>query len=301
MVLLALLPDFLLLLSGTALRRVLPVGGWQALDTLNFYLLFPALIFVSALGAPPAGADIAILAPGIWGIMLFACLLGWLVRAWGPVRFLDFAALWQTAWRFNTALAMVMVQALPVEYRALMSIAIGLAVPVANILAVAALSRGQGMGLAKTIKLVVSNPFLLASLAGLCCSVLELSLPDTLLLALEKLAKAAIPLALLSIGAAMQWQALWRLGRFEAALNCIKLVLMPALMLAVCYVLAVPTGPAMVLILFAALPTASAAHVLASVYGANRQPVATVIAQSTLLGCLTLPLWLWLLFYFYLG
>lgn len=297
----ALLPDFLLLLSGTALRRVLPSGGWQSLDTLNFYLLFPALIFISALGAPPAGRDLIILAPGIWGIMLFACLLGWLVRAWGPVRFLDFAALWQTAWRFNTALAMVMVQALPVEYRALMSIAIGLAVPVANILAVAALSRGQGMGLAKTIKLVVSNPFLLASLAGLCCSVLELSLPDTLLLALEKLAKAAIPLALLSIGAAMQWQALWRLGRFEAALNCIKLVLMPALMLAVCYVLAVPTGPAMVLILFAALPTASAAHVLASVYGANRQPVATVIAQSTLLGCLTLPLWLWLLFYFYLG
>lgn len=297
----ALLPDFLLLLSGTALRRVLPSGGWQSLDTLNFYLLFPALIFISALGAPPAGRDLIILAPGIWGIMLFACLLGWLVRAWGPVRFLDFAALWQTAWRFNTALAMVMVQALPVEYRALMSIAIGLAVPVANILAVAALSRGQGMGLAKTIKLVVSNPFLLASLAGLCCSVLELSLPDTLLLALEKLAKAAIPLALLSIGAAMQWLALWRLGRFEAALNCIKLVLMPALMLAVCYVLAVPTGPAMVLILFAALPTASAAHVLASVYGANRQPVATVIAQSTLLGCLTLPLWLWLLFYFYLG
>lgn len=297
----ALLPDFLLLLSGTALRRVLPSGGWQSLDTLNFYLLFPALIFISALGAPPAGRDLIILAPGIWGIMLFACLLGWLVRAWGPVRFLDFAALWQTAWRFNTALAMVMVQALPVEYRALMSIAIGLAVPVANILAVAALSRGQGMGLAKTIRLVVSNPFLLASLAGLCCSVLELSLPDTLLLALEKLAKAAIPLALLSIGAAMQWQALWRLGRFEAALNCIKLVLMPALMLAVCYVLAVPTGPAMVLILFAALPTASAAHVLASVYGANRQPVATVIAQSTLLGCLTLPLWLWLLFYFYLG
>lgn len=297
----ALLPDFLLLLSGTALRRVLPSGGWQSLDTLNFYLLFPALIFISALGAPPAGRDLIILAPGIWGIMLFACLLGWLVRAWGPVRFLDFAALWQTAWRFNTALAMVIVQALPVEYRALMSIAIGLAVPVANILAVAALSRGQGMGLAKTIRLVVSNPFLLASLAGLCCSVLELSLPDTLLLALEKLAKAAIPLALLSIGAAMQWQALWRLGRFEAALNCIKLVLMPALMLAVCYVLAVPTGPAMVLILFAALPTASAAHVLASVYGANRQPVATVIAQSTLLGCLTLPLWLWLLFYFYLG
>jgi len=301
MVLLALLPDFLLLLSGTALRRVLPVGGWQALDTLNFYLLFPALIFVSALGAPPAGADIAILAPGIWGIMLFACLLGWLVRGWGPVRFLDFAALWQTAWRFNTALAMVMVQALPAEHRALMSIAIGLAVPVANILAVGVLSRGQGLGFTKSVRLIATNPFLLASLAGLFCSLFALTLPDILMLALQKLAQAAIPLALLSIGAAMQWQALWRLGRFAAALNSIKLVLMPAAMLVVCYWLAVPSGPAMVLILFAALPTASAAHVLASVYGAERQPVATVIAQSTMLGCLTLPLWLFLLFHIYPG
>jgi len=299
MVLLALLPDFLLLLGGTALRKVLPPAGWQALDTLNFYLLFPALIFISALGAPPAGRDLMILAPGIWGIMLFACLLGWLVRAWGPARFLDFAALWQTAWRFNTALAMVMVQALPVEYRALMSIAIGLAVPVANILAVSALSRGQGMGLVKTLKLVASNPFLLASLAGLLCSVLAVSLPEPLLLALHKLAQAALPLALLSIGAAMQWQALWRLDRFQLALNTIKLLLMPALMLLICYLTAVPADPALVLVLFAALPTASAAHVLASVYGAERQPVATLIAQSTMLGCISLPLWLLLLFKIY--
>lgn len=299
MVLLALLPDFLVLLAGRVLRKILPPAGWQALDSLNFYLLFPALIFISALGAPPAAKELLILAPGIWGIMLFACWLGWLLRSWGPARFLDFAALWQTAWRFNTALAMVMVQALPPEHRALMSIAIGLAVPVANILAVTALSRGQSVGLRKTLKLVLSNPFLLASLAGLVCSVLAVSIPEVLLSALRKLAQAAIPLALLSIGAAMQWQALWQLERFQLALNSIKLIVMPALMLLCCYLLAVPAGPAMVLVLFAALPTASAAHVLASVYGAARQPVATLIAQSTLLGCLSLPLWLLLLFKIY--
>jgi malonate transporter and related proteins len=51
----------------------------------------------------------------------------------------------------------------------------------------------------------------------------------------------------------------------------------------------------MVLTIFAALPTASAAHVLASAYGADRENVATLIAQSTLLGCLTLPFWLMVL------
>lgn len=46
------------------------------------------------------------------------------------------------------------------------------------------------------------------------------------------------------------------------------------------------------LVLFAALPTASAAHVLAAGFGANRELVATLIAQSTLLSAATLPLWI---------
>ena len=41
-----------------------------------------------------------------------------------------------------------------------------------------------------------------------------------------------------------------------------------------------------------ALPSASAAHVLASVFGADREAAATVIAQTTFLGVVTLPLWL---------
>ncbi len=44
--------------------------------------------------------------------------------------------------------------------------------------------------------------------------------------------------------------------------------------------------------LFAALPTASAAHVLAAGFGANRELVATLIAQSTLLSAATLPVWI---------
>ena len=48
------------------------------------------------------------------------------------------------------------------------------------------------------------------------------------------------------------------------------------------------------LLVFAALPTASAAHVLASAFGADRERVATIIAQSTLLSGITLPLWIYL-------
>ena len=291
-VILALLPDFLLLLIGALVRRTLPAPGWQGIDKLNFHLLFPALIFASALRSPPSTADLSVMGLGAWAGMLLACGLGWLLRGLGPEKFVDFAGMWQTAWRFNTALAIVAVQALPVEYRGLMSIAIGLAVPVANILAVSALSRGQEMSWAKTVRQVLLNPFLIASVAGVSLSVLQIELPEPAMQAVTKLAQAAVPVALLSIGASVNWRAIARMDRFEAALNAIKLIVLPGATLLGATLLGLGPGPRTVLTLFAALPTASAAHVLASVYGADRERVATLIAQSTLLGCVSLPLWL---------
>lgn len=110
--------------------------------------------------------------------------------------------------------------------------------------------------------------------------------------ALVKLGQAAVPMALLSISASVNWRALARMDRFEAALNAIKLLFLPGATLTGTTLLGLGHGPSLTLTVFAALPTASAAHVLASAYGADRERVATVIAQSTVLGCVTLPLWL---------
>ena len=67
---------------------------------------------------------------------------------------------------------------------------------------------------------------------------------------------------------------------------------MPAVTLGACLLLDAEPALAQVLTMFAALPTASAAHVLASAFGADRMRAATAVAQSTLLSALTLPLWI---------
>lgn len=46
------------------------------------------------------------------------------------------------------------------------------------------------------------------------------------------------------------------------------------------------------LTVFAALPTASASHVLSAAFGADRRLTATIVAQGTLLATITLPLWI---------
>ncbi|QRG06286.1 AEC family transporter [Xanthobacter dioxanivorans] len=291
-ILIALLPDFSLIALGGALRLTLSPDAWKGIDKLNFQVLFPALIFTAALSKAPDAGDVLVVGVGVWLIIGLGFCLAWPLRSLGPERFLDFAGLWQTAWRFNTALAFVAVQTLPETHRALMSIAIGMAVPLANVLAIGALSRGHALSLPKMIRQIVTNPFFVASVAGMALSMLRVDLSPLLLKPVRMLAMAAIPIALLSIGASLNWRALARVNRFSVALNAIKLLILPAATWALATAIGIDPVRTTVLTLFAALPTASAAHVLASVFGADREAVATLIAQSTLIGCVSLPMWL---------
>ena len=287
-----LLPSFLLVGLGGLLRKRLSENAWQGLDRLNFEILFPALLFVAAASRPIDIGKLAVMAPVVWSILAVGLALGWLARPAGPEKFLDFAGAWQVGWRFNTALGLVAVELLTHGGAGEMAVAVGMGVPVANLFAVSALSRGGALGFGATVAKVALNPFLLASLGGVVFGVMGWRLPTPIMAPIEMLARAAIPIALLSIGATMNWGALARLDRFNGAICAIKLVALPVFALGVSLALSLDPAIASVLVVFAALPTASAAHVLASAFGANRNLVATLIAQTTLLAAVTLPIWI---------
>ncbi len=291
-ILTGLLPSFLLVLLGGLLRHRLSENAWQGLDRLNFEILFPALLFTTAASRPIDPSNLFVVGPLVWAVSLLGLALGWFARPYGPTRFLDFAGCWQTAWRFNTALGFVVVGALPSADLGLYAIAIGLGIPMVNIFAVLALSRGTGFGVSMALHKVALNPFLLASLAGVVVGVTQIHIPAPVLAPVNMLAQAAIPVALISIGATLSWRALGRLDRFSGILVMTKLIALPMAVTGCALILggAHPVVP--VLIIFAALPTASAAHVLAAGFGADRVLPATLIAQTTLLSALTLPVWM---------
>ncbi|SDR48266.1 AEC family transporter [Pseudovibrio sp. Tun.PSC04-5.I4] len=288
----ALLPSLGLLALGGVFGKRMDPATWRGIDTLNFQLLFPALMFSAAASRPIQFEDAAIIGFGVWGILGLGLVLGWFLRPFGPAKFLDFAAGWQTAWRFNTAIAFVAINALDKDSASLMAIAIGFAVPLANLMAVTALSMGKELGFKGIILKVVLNPFFLAAFAGVSVGLSGFSLPSLLMQGLNQLALAAIPLALLAIGATLDWQGLMKLDIYTGGLNVIKLLALPFFAWATVDMLDIPKEQASVLVLFAALPTASAAHILAAAFGADCRQPATLIAQSTLLSCISLPLWI---------
>ena len=291
-VLAGLLPSFLIVGLGWLVRKRLSEAAWTGLDRLNFELLFPALLFTAAASRPLDLARVGAIGPGVWAILTLGLVAGYTARRFGPKRFLDFAGAWQTAWRFNTAIGFVAVTTLSHADAALMAVVAGLAVPLANIFAVSALSRGVNLGMAATLRRVALNPFLLASVAGVLVGLSGYTIPAPIWAPLHMLAQAPVPIALLSIGATLDWRALARFTRFSAILCGVKLMLLPSVTLALCLGLGADPAITAILTMFAALPTATASHVLAAAFGADRALVAGVVAQSTLLAALTLPLWI---------
>ncbi|WP_319824865.1 AEC family transporter [Thalassovita sp.] len=299
-ILLGLLPSFLMVILGGLIRNRLSVNAWQGLDKLNFEILFPTLIFVAASSRPIAVADILQIGPAVWAILFVALTISYAARRFGPASFTDFAGAWQTAWRFNTALGFVAIETLSARPVGILAVAVGMAIPVANLFAVSALSRGSG-SLRNTVTRVLTNPFLIASVSGVIVGLSGITIPAPLMAPLEMLARAAIPVALISVGATMNWGALARLDRFSGIIVATKLLLAPAITFTACMALRADPRMAATLVLFAALPTASAAHVLAAGFGANRELSATLVAQTTLLSAATLPVWITLAELVFLG
>lgn len=289
--LLILLPDFAVIALGALISNRLRADTWRQIDWLCFYFFYPALLFAAASQRPVTLGAFASLGALGGGVVTLGFMLAWSIRRFGTDSPLDIAGALQNGWRFNTALGFVAMQALPGDAVSRFAIMVGVAIPLANVYAVILLTQGRQLRIRKIAMEVLLNPFLLASLGGALVALSGVALPSLVRSFLERLADAALPLVLLSIGAALHGSRWWPPTRFTLVLHSIKLLVMPAVVWTVASVTGTTGTTAATALVFAALPTATAAHVLASRYGADRQAVAVIITQSSVLGLITLPLW----------
>ena len=157
-------------------------------------------------------------------------------------------------------------------------------------------ARGARRALARSLRGALSNPLPWAILLGAAFSMADIKLSGPVDVVVRMMADAASPVALFTIGAV-----LWRAGQHARAqgkgrtpmadyvpVALIKLFVHPLLVLALAAsarVLGAPlsTFQITVLVLAAALPSASSVSLLAERYGADNGRVARIILTSTVL------------------
>ena len=288
-----LVPDFSLILCGylvcryTALNREV----WQQVESLVYFFLFPVLLFHSIVKSPlDLAAASSLIAAGL-SMGLIAIALSYSLPHW-PIlgRFIDrkdHAAAAQVGFRFNSFIALALAERLAgPEGLLLISVLIGVCVPMFNIAAVWPMARHAQSSFWREL---VRNPLILATASGLICNLLGFRIPAWLDPSVSRIGAASLALGLMSAGAGMQLSSLKSGKLLGLSVLTLRHFVLPVVAFFLARAFDLSAHQTTVLLAFSALPTASTCYVLAARMGYNGAYVGALVTLSTLLGMVSLP------------
>ncbi len=293
----AVLPVFLLILLGYVIRRRgwLPAGFWEPAERLTYLFLLPALLATTLARADFSALPAAAMAGAV--VLAIAAMTALLVgfqlvtRKNGPAV----TAVLQTSIRPNTYIGLSIPFALYGEPGlAIAALIVAAVVPTVNVVCITALlrfgDRNTGAAGAGLVQALLKNPLILACLLGLALNLSGIGLPPVAGETLTILARAALPMALLAVGAGLDFGAARTSGGWVASAVALKLAGLPLLTAGFCLLLGVHGLPLTVAVIFNALPAATSSYILARQMGGAPGLVANILTVQTLVAAVTLPL-----------
>ncbi|SFG16439.1 hypothetical protein SAMN04488020_101367 [Palleronia marisminoris] len=293
MLFLTIWPVFALICLGFALQRACfpDAGFWPAAERVNYVLLFPALLVSTLADAPVRDPDLLRLGGAVVATICAAAALMALVRRARPMPARRFGPALQGVVRFNTYLGLAIVASLagdPGLERAAVLLAV--AVPLVNLLSIMALTDGSGTrGYGALVRRVVTNPLILACIAGIAIALSGSGLPFGTGRFLGLIAQASLPLGLLCVGAALRPAALRQHVGALAVIAVVRLLAMPAIAVVVAQGLGLQGVETLALVVFAAIPTAPTSYVLTRQLGGDGELMAGIVTAQTVASVLTIP------------
>jgi malonate transporter and related proteins len=297
MILNSLFPVFALIVCGHLLKRfgLTDAAFLKTSDRLVYYVLFPILLFWK-IGSAPSVFRIrfdyclaALLA--VFAIFVISSLYIKIFKV-GQFQAGTFS---QSCYRFNSYVGMaVILTALGEEAVRYFGILIGIVIPVINVLSVSILIWFSGQRVSPwkrfriTIRELVSNPLILACVAGMVYSRYVGSFPEFVDNTLHMFSLLTLPLALISIGGALTLTGLRRYVGLSTAACVFKLVLLPVVGYYVLQAMGIGGLPCRVTMVYFALPTSPAIFILSSQLNSDTHLASAVILLSTILSFFSL-------------
>lgn len=280
-------PILVLLGLGNILRRRswIDSGFIHVGNRLIFNLLLPSLLFLATATRPlTRHDDLPLAAFAVVGTVA-AALLVWLAAPLLVARDKR-GAFTQSAFRSNMGLIglALCINAYGEDIVARAGIFIASMIVAVNVLSILVLTSDRRQMLRNQVR----NPILIAILAGIAWQKLGVPMPELLQTVLEYFARMALPLALLCIGASIDWKKLHPEHTDVVWAAVIKMVLFPAAITAVAAWWGFRGVDLGILFLMTGAPTATVAFVMARELTPHGELAAETIVMSTLVSPLTI-------------
>ncbi len=295
----ALLPVFLLIVLGFILKRSLMrlETQWHGLERLTYYVLLPMLLIQSLVKAdftkvPVAGVGGALFLSALVMSLLCLSLRPMLARL--DIDAPAFTSIFQGATRWQTYVGLAVSGNLYGDVGlALASVAMVAIIPLVNVFSVAVLAHYASpnkQSPREIVMTVVRNPLIWACAVGLAVNVLHVPLPRIWHEAADALGRSSLAIGLLVTGAGLHLEGLLRPSLAAVIGVFLKLVLMPALALALALWFGLSGANLAIVAVCSSVPTASSAYVLARQMGGDAPLLAQIITLQTILAAVTMPI-----------
>jgi predicted permease len=293
----SLFPVFALIVLGIVLKKYnfTHESFFAVSDRLVYYIFFPVMLFWKIGSAQPTGLMETNFFFAVLAALLCIFLMSTLYIVMLRVPNFQAGTFSQSCYRFNTyvgmAIIMTAIGETGVQY---FGVLIGMVIPVLNIMAVTILiwysgaDCSMGRRICITLKELVSNPLIIACLGGFWFSKSGLTFPTFLSNTFQLAAWATLPLALISIGGALNFHNLKGHLPLAITASVFKLLLLPLVGYGFLMLFKVSHEPFKVGMIFFTLPTSSAIYVLSSQLNSDTQLASASIVLSTMLSLFTL-------------
>lgn len=292
----ALVPTFLLIALGYIARaaRIATAEQFGMVNRFGYFVLYPAFLFTLVSRANFAGEDAVPFLGGVMGgfltLALIALALRLVFRGDGPA----YTSVFQGSLRWNGFALLAAATALfGSQGQELIGLAFGPLVLTLNIICVIVLARwgsAKATSMRALLDQIIANPLILGCAIGMAVNLVGVRdlgyISDTL----QLLGQAAMPVALMCVGAGLDFGALRASLPKVATASVMRLVLAPLLVWGACLLTGASPLATAVAVGIGSTPTAAAGYTLAREMGGDAQLMAAIITATTLLSFITMPL-----------
>ncbi|ENU31206.1 hypothetical protein F991_00919 [Acinetobacter sp. CIP-A165] len=295
-IVLALFPLVAFIASGYLFKKYnfLSKEFWAGAEKLNYYILFPALLFHTLATTKIDLHSLSSAVVAMLIVVLTVTAVMYVLRMFWDIQPARFGVHVQSMVRFNTYIGLALVASLfQKEGMAILVILLALCIPLVNVISVLALTTKEQMAIKPVLIALLKNPLIVSCIVGGLVNVLNIPIWEGLSSLIKLFSASSLPLGLLCVGAALQFMQIKKDIVVLLADTFARLLAVPALAFLVCTWLGLPSLQTQILVVFFALPTASAAYILTKVLGGDSQLMAAVISFQTLCAAVTLPLVIW--------
>ena len=155
--------------------------------------------------------------------------------------------------------------------------------------------RGGKVDIKDMVKRILTNPIIDGGIAAAVVMLLHITLPETIANTVTALSDCTSPIALILLGAGLNLKDFESDTKKVAICTFGKLVFFPAFGIAGAVLIGLRGVPLVSVTLMVAAPVARASYAMASSMGGNGRLAGELVVTTTLISCLTIPVWLFIL------